>query len=238
MNQLKTKGKPTRAFSLIELLVVIAVILLLARIMLPSLDKAKEMALQVQCASNLHQLGVGFLLFNNEYKVMPGAAWPGDQGDSDYVRIVGWPTLSCSPKGTAPNLDSAIGTYANTSNRPCKQTVFHCPADSGTSGIDVSFAMNFQIENVPVSSIKFPTGTYLLMEQTVNGSDMGQCGGGDRTPNPNFHRGGGNVLFVDGHVKWAKGPDGGVTTVFGTQNYDYANQLGCIPSGPEATIPY
>jgi prepilin-type N-terminal cleavage/methylation domain-containing protein len=73
-----------KSFTLIELLVVVAIIAVLVAILLPALSNTRERARRLQCASNLRQHAVTFLMYAQEYKVFPsGITYP--SGPELYV---------------------------------------------------------------------------------------------------------------------------------------------------------
>ncbi len=55
-------GRCRNAFTLVELLCVIAILALLANLIFPSLQNARNKALSIACSSNMRQIGVAVLL--------------------------------------------------------------------------------------------------------------------------------------------------------------------------------
>ena len=67
----KSGRKHCKSFTLIELLVVVAIIAILAGMLLPALNKARDKAKTTQCINNQKQLNMGMNLYIDDYKTLP-----------------------------------------------------------------------------------------------------------------------------------------------------------------------
>lgn len=80
------------AFTLIELLVVIAIIAILAAILFPVFAQAREKARQVSCLSNTKQMGLGIMMYTQDFdETYPQAYWYRNDanGDAGYEQWSG-----------------------------------------------------------------------------------------------------------------------------------------------------
>ena len=137
------------SFTLIELLIVIAIIAILASLLLPSLNRARDQARKIQCVGNLKQLGVGSLMYSNDYN-----DWFAGPDSSLYVggvactiRTSNWVTLVMGYVDNRVNDWTSYKRYYQYNGTAFKGGgVVRCPAMTLTltNGVaDVSARYNF-----------------------------------------------------------------------------------------------
>src|SRR5262245_21767563 len=121
-----------RGFTLIELLVVIAIIAILAALLLPSLARSKQQALNVACLNNLRQLQLCFHLYTLDFN--------GFLPPNNFVYDIdtGGPSLGFDSDLTWCPGNTRLDTTTTNIERgklfPYNRTaaIYHCPADKST----------------------------------------------------------------------------------------------------------
>lgn len=215
------------AFTITELLVVVAMLAVLVMVALPALAGVQNKAGRMQCANNLRQIGVGSMLYANEYRgwlpictvgAVNGSGKVNNLGGLTYSHYVyfGGPANILVPTNSTPpaSFYQNLG-YLYRNGFAGRGNIFFCPDQRGTAlGADAySPLLSTDSSGATRSSYAFnprivdPTnGVIARAYQKVSDMPPHKLLAVDyfASVTPHYREGGWNVLFTDGTVQFSK----------------------------------
>ena len=224
------KAVKVKGFTLIELLVVIAIIALLAAILFPVFARARENARRASCQSNLKQIALGVTQYVQDYdEKLPFVEIGGGTTGVTFSNYLVWVDV-LQPYMKSVQIFRCPSTTKNTTpgdpaGRPAVGGGnMSYGAASNTSA--ATYAFTFDSSMAPSSLPQFTNTAETILvgdraDQPVSTYAYGYFlnpGGNAGVAPGSHHLEGGNVAFVDGHVKWLR-PEKVNATINGTANY-------------------
>ncbi|MBN2640154.1 MAG: prepilin-type N-terminal cleavage/methylation domain-containing protein [Victivallales bacterium] len=219
----------TTDFTLVELLITIAIIAILASMLLPTINNARDKAKSISCLSNIRQHGIGIIGYAGDY--------------NDYLPISNSP--GGLPFGWKHSIAPYVGITQESSNSHIWQSdfkngVFACPLWNinlkpmsleyyeGGYGWNLKMGIN-EDSRKRLTRIAKATHTILSGDTTdwMNASYSQYakmfCPGWGGAPSPpvgNRHHKGVNLLWADMHASWMSQIEL-LNGINGTNNYYY-----------------
>ena len=191
-------GFPSKGFTLIELLVVIAIIAILAAILFPVFQKVRENARRASCQSNLKQLSLGVIQYQQDFdELMPNSA--GNAALGGWMYYTGFVFPTTNPTVFDPTKGSIYSYIKSTG-------VYICPDENSKQGN--SYSISGPVCGVALAQFTQPAATVLFNEEADGYNNNGGTDDGYFSPGtvgnvPSIRHNGGSVFaFCDGHVKW------------------------------------